>query len=241
MSRSSRPRQPGEVSEQLRTQFGFLTRRIASFDEGHEKEAVALAGVCRVLFSDSGGMSVIKQLGARTELKLPDTAILDWSPVGGGIFVQVRQVNPDGSEGPLSDSTGGLAELNGLADDLRWIAPLDDWMDRARWMGLDEWLTKPAVRGSSGTTYSRQDFIRVLANQEGGMHFAPTVDSAYAKLRDDTMGAAIHPLPGNQIMAPREEFVAPGLNVVEASMRQISHEVQRGLEDTFGATLSGSE
>ena len=109
-------------------------------------------------------------------------------------------------------------------------------MPDAKWLKLDRWLQTPAVRSSTGVTHSRWDFIRVLANQEGGAHVDPTIEREYAQLREGTLGAVT--FPADQVPPPAESILSPGRNVVEASMRQIAHEVQRALEKQFSTILS---
>src|SRR5450759_3899729 len=70
------PRVSGELVEALRSQYGFLVRSAAAFDAGAEDEAIRLALISRVLFSESGGKSLMQQLGAHKTITLPDTAIL---------------------------------------------------------------------------------------------------------------------------------------------------------------------
>jgi hypothetical protein len=206
---------------------------------------VRLAIICRVLFSESGGKSLMQQLGAHKTITLPDTAVFDAQPIAPGISIQLIGTDAEGNEGVVNDeSCGGLTELtNGPRGGMRWTAPLDTRMPQARWMKLSAWLSSVAVRSSTDVTHSRWDFIRVLANQEGGAHLDPTVEISYTQLRGDTLGVLsgpFTPAPGGGFpeKIDLEAMQPPETNVVEASMRQIAHEAIRALEKHFGSDLT---
>jgi hypothetical protein len=223
------PRKPGEIHERLRRQYRYLTRSATFFDSGAEDEAERLAGACRVLFSDTGGTSLITQLHARHSFKLPDTAVLDVMGMHVGIPMKLHAVDEHGNEVTPQFAAGGLIEIVDTPKGPRWGAPLDARMHDARWLPLDRWLSEPVVRDSTGITHSRDDFIRVLRNQEGGSHVDPTIEEDYARLRDDTLGA---------LSDAGEGWQPPALNVVEASMRQIAHEAIRAVEQQLSPILS---
>jgi hypothetical protein len=221
----------------------FLTRSAAEFDKGAEEEAVRLAGACRVLFSESGGSSLVRQLGVHKTIQLPDTAQFDRQVIGPGLSIQMVGEDERGNDLTLPiEARGGLVDLGQGTGSMRWFAPGDTRMEGAAWLPLPRWLSAAAVRGSSGATHSRWDFIRVLTNQEGGAHVDSTIDADYAQLRADTLGVLSGPIdvlvePDGSIRFPDEidmsGMLAPEANVVEASMRQIAHEAIRGLERQF--------
>lgn len=242
--RVSRPQ--GALNEQLRMQYGFLVRRGAAYDAGEQDEAISLAAVCRVLFVDGQGRSVLSQLGARKALQLPDTALLGWTHVGFGIFQGTpRGANSQGVDiGPIAHPAGGVAIADGSP--LQWHAPLDaplvnpptveSGLPRAKWKPLNKWLSSVAIQGA-GHSFTRADLIRVLSNQQGGTHFDPMVEQAFVEIQDSAEDMRRHPEPGNHLDAPTEEFVPATRNLERASMRQVAHEAQRGLESQFGAVL----
>jgi hypothetical protein len=204
---------------------------------------VRLAATCRVLFTESGGgKSLMQQLGTHKTITLPDTAILDKRAYGPIAAFTGFGKDAEGNRVELfndNDPPGGLVVNNTSPDGrMRWTAPLDARMQGTSWSKLPKWLSTPAVRGSSGVTHSRSDFIRVLANQEGGAHIDPTVEADYAQLRSDTGGVMIGTF---KLGAPQTlehmDWESPETNVVEASMRQIAHEVIRALEKHFPAEL----
>lgn len=241
------PRRSGELVEALRSQYRFLVRSAKAFDEGAEDEALRLAVSCRVLFRESGGKSLMQQLGASKTIKLPDTAILH-ERTGPIRNFQLIGTDEDGNEGTVlasgDDPPGGLTDpADGRDGGMRWTASLDTRMEGASWINLSEWLAADAVRGSSGVIHSRSDFIRVLANQEGGAHIDSTVEADYAELRSDTLGVAVGTVPSAPVTSTNEMLEGivwelPETNVVEASMRQIGHEAIRALEKHFAADLS---
>ena len=177
------PRPPGELANRLRGQFGYLVRSAMAFDEGVEDEAPRLAGACRVLFIPGSGKSLVYQLGAHKSITLPDTSIRNQQAVAPGVAIQLYGTDAQGK--PLTAPRTALGGLAAPAADLRgtrWVAQGDAWMLSARWVPLQTWLMAPAVRSSSNKDYSRWDFIRVLANQEGGMHVDPTVEADHVQL-----------------------------------------------------------
>jgi hypothetical protein len=221
----------------LAQQCGFLCVSAQAFDAGFEAEAQRLAATCRVLFMPAGRVSLMYQIGAHRTLTLPDTANFDFH--GGVVQLQGER---DGEPYHTGEAPGGLTILSTGRGDARFAAPFDTRMDEAEWVPLKTWLNRVAVRGSAGITHSRRDFIDVLANQEGGTHVDPTVDEAYMQLRTDVLGILlgapqVEKGPDGTVRAAKTldlgRLTPPDSNIVEASMRQIAHEVLRALEKHF--------
>ncbi len=187
----------------------------------------------------------MQQLGAHKSIVLPDTAILDFQPIGPGMGVQLMGTKAGSDEQVVLNAggPGGVVDLVDTPEGMRWIAPLDARMAQATWKKLPQWMSAVAVRGSTGITHSRWDFIRVLANQEGGAHVDPSVEITYRDLRIDTLGVLSGPVeipPGGGLpeKIDIEALQPPDSNVVEAAMRQIAHETIRALEKQFPSELS---
>lgn len=199
-----RPR--ADLLENLAESHQFLDRSASAFDDGCDGEAKRLAVTLRVLLHDTQvSHSLLKQLEAKDKIRFLDTA----EPINPGnllstsgfLIMRMTQTN----EGAVGE----------------YIAPLGDGPPRSRVTGFDEWWKTPVMK-LDATTWSREDFVLSLANQEGGGHVDPNLNESYQKLAkknglgwEIASGGKSEPLRGN---------------AVSLAVRQITYEYAKTVE-----------
>lgn len=225
--------QSQDFSQHLEEQISFLRASAAAFDAGIEAEAKRLALQIRILVYDAPGkrktrsISLLTQLGAKETLPWLDTAIA-----------------PDPTL--EFDFSCGLCRLQGEGKGpsmkMSYAAPLDD-------LGPDrqhppaafvDWWTEPVLADRLGHVFSRQDFVRFVADQDGGAHVDAELGESYEALtRHNSMQIASNTGMLGFFFGPTSDKVAgpqhsPDSSVALASIRQIAHEVllsvERGLD-----------
>jgi hypothetical protein len=55
---------------------------------------------------------------------------------------------------------------------------------KPRWLPKNDWLNEPVLRDSKRNEFSRLDFIKWVANQDGGAHVDGGVDENYAQIQE---------------------------------------------------------
>jgi hypothetical protein len=156
----------------LREQIAFLRSSAVAFDGGVEAEAKRMAVQLRVLLHDARrgrSVSLLTRLGVRDTLPWLDTAIV-----------------PDPSW--QYDFALGLARLRsgktGPQMSFHYAAPLGD-------LGPDrqhppaafvDWWHEAVLEDRAGHRFSRGNFVRMVADQDGGAHVDAELDAAYAAL-----------------------------------------------------------
>jgi hypothetical protein len=242
-------RTPEEVREQLREQYGFLTRSAAAYDAGFEGEAMRLATTLRILLHDSSSSrSLLGQLQVKDALRFEDTAMYP---------------NPR-----LIQKAGLVIIQWTTGTEVRHVAPLADLLSPDRIhppLRFKRWWTVRVIEGSQGRSYSRRDLVLTMANQDGGAHVDPELDADYALLRRDSLGVthetnsgdaaegedgshdyvelavALQVGPDGRQLEPPEAIRSgtPAMgNVAAASVRQIAYEVQTTLERRLARLLT---
>jgi hypothetical protein len=194
----------GSYSSQLRTQRELLRNAASRFDEGSRAEAVNLAARLRVLLYDGRkpGAALLAQLGLRDTLPLLDTALAEPPPgvlvMGGGLCMITAILGDPGG----SQYRAALGDLS--PDRIHPPAAFVDWWD------------EPIFTGDSETKLSRSSLVRWVANQDGGAHVDPRIDSSYATLVDQGV----------------QTFNPSGLdkNLAWPSVRQIAYELEMSLD-----------
>jgi hypothetical protein len=192
-----RPR--SELIAFVETQLDNLRRSATAFDEGHEAEAARLALTLRVMLHDaSSSHSLLGQLGIKEKLHLYDTA----PPITPRIVMS----NPGLVVIRVESSVGATyrAPLEDIPPDLMgartYFAP---------------WWRNPVLK-MFDQTWSREWFVKVLANKEGGAHVDPHQDELYEALaKQNRLGWSYS---GGQGQGPVRG------NIVAISVRQIAHE-----------------
>ena len=180
----------------------------------------------RVLLHDGRGgrgRSLLTHIGIRDTMPWLDTAIV-----------------PDPTH--EYDFSLGLCRLKGegVGSELvmRYSAPLDDLgPDRTQPpAAFSDWWNEPVLADRLGNTFSRGDFVRYVANQDGGAHIDAKLNRAYDALtRHNSM--RIHSATG--MLAFRfgggaaeklGDVGPPDMSIALVSLRQIAHEVMTTLD-----------
>lgn len=189
-----------DLKKHLAEQLYFLRASADSYDAGYEAEAKRIAVVIRVLLHDtSSSTSLLSQLGIKDSIDFYDSALIDGHGMmlGGASLVVI----PGG---------GGNA-----------IAFFDDSPPgTSGYVKFTEYWSRP-VLDAGGQSFTREDLVKSVANQDGGAHVDPSLDEKYANLsRNDSFGWKA---------GTRDSNMAP-VGIVElASIRQIAHELLRTL------------
>ena len=199
-------------------QLAFLIEACARFDAGSARHSKQIAVALRVLLHDAGrnSHSVLAQIR-----KLYETRWLD-------------------SAGPINErnliTTMNLTMMSVSAQGTVYTPSFDTYQDRAgaemqqsgrsfplgrgRMLPFDEWWSMTVIRDSERNDFSRKGLVLTVANQDGGAHVDPSVDAQYHQLsRQNSLGWSHHNDHGD----------TPLGNPVDASLRQIAHEVLRSL------------
>ncbi len=207
-----------------------------------------MATQLRVLFYDgppprNGGvqsLSLFTLLSAKEQLRFLDTGVYENKLIAVEKDWILQKFGPDHEFGSAVVGDFGLV-VPGRAPGTQihgWYAPLDtarfepDDHRSAVAMGLQEfdfWWSTPLVQGSNKKTFSRQNLVSIMANQDGGAHVDPSLDQDYQALNVDFLGTQMlvtHGAPPWDIIAGGPLGPSANLqnNVAFASMRQIAHE-----------------
>ncbi|MFI2225067.1 hypothetical protein [Streptomyces fradiae] len=197
-----------QLLELLRENIDFLKASAASFDAGFEHESKRLAVTLRVLLHDTArSHSLLSQLDAKKQITFTDTA---------------DHINPHNL---LTTATGLVIMQMTVGVGASYVAPLGDlppWRMHppAR---FEPWWTGDVARAANGVIWSREKFVLTMANKEGGAHVDPKLNTAYEDLAKHNGFGFVSDVSG-------AELPFDG-NAAAASVRQISYEVLRTLEN----------
>jgi hypothetical protein len=178
--------------------LGFLQASADAYDGGFYGEAKRIAVSIRVLVHDTKhSKSLLGQLGRKSESFL-DSA----SPVI-----------------PANKSTHSGLVVTSIVPGAgaKYVAFLDNGPSgQTAHRDFDSWWTSTVFVDSKGRELSRKDLVLTVANQDGGAHIDPALDSTYADLsRNNSLGWVY--TDGSK----SEPMEGPEL----AALRQICHEV----------------
>jgi hypothetical protein len=211
MSKHRGPRttvNPIELRAHLEEQLGFLERSAGAFDNGFDGEAKRLATTIRILVHDtSQSNSLLSQLSLLHSTDFIDTA-LPFLP--GNVA-----------------SYSGLISLARLGEKSQFIPHLDEGPRPHRAISFSDWWKSIVVVDGDGRAISRMQLILTAANQDGGTHVDPSLDSVYYDLAKK-----------NSL----NWFAGDGVNWLaiqgaeRASIRQIAHEVLKTLRPGYTKT-----
>lgn len=212
MGKKSRGKQTARAQRRDRTSVlealvearDFLRVSGLSYDAGFEGEAKRLAVTLRVLLHDtSSSHSLLEQLRVKGSIDFTDTA---------------APINPRNLA-----ATPGLVlmqmEMQPGVPVGSYIAPLGmERPFRNRPAPFAGWWSNPVMKEPSGKTWSRRDFVLVLANQEGGAHLDPALNLDYEALAKRN-GLGWQTVGAEGVADFRGDAVA-------ASVRQVAWEVE---------------
>jgi hypothetical protein len=205
-----------ELLEHLIEQVGFLDVSCRGYDEGNTSEAKRLATAIRVLVHDpenlgpTSGVSLLKQMGVKDSMTYIDGSIEIEPPKPPAYVI---------TSGPLA----GLA-ISTYSNN-SWAYEPNCWslaIDPARTVDFSTWWTKEIGHDSASNAFARQQFVKWLANKDGGAH-VDTLPKTYREMsRGGSMGWVSTPGVPNQ-----------GVNPAGASVRQIAEELRMSLRRDF--------
>jgi len=200
-------RDTNDLASQLDDQIRLLKSSADAFDQGETAEAKRLALGVRILVHDTGrSRSLLTLLGRKANLLLLDTAIpVSPSSASSHFGLAMVAAKTGGGGTPIAFLDGGPRQPS--------LVRFQDW-----WNGV-------VFVDSQGRSFSRQDLVLIVADQDGGAHVDPKLESDYIDLtRRNSLGWRYgHPATTG---SPLPDFVP-------ASIRQIAHEVIRTLDTSY--------
>jgi hypothetical protein len=159
-----------KLEQHLKEQIEFLTRSIRDYDLGCLSEYKRMATIIRVVAYDGGrSTSLISHLGMEQEPFVSYAAPLNPRNLLTEQSLIILKVSQDSCEHlPVLDQGPPMMQ---------------------RWLPKNEWLNEPVFRDSNRNEFSRLDFIKWVANQDGGAHVDGSVEENYARLQEgETVG-----------------------------------------------------
>lgn len=189
-----------ELRAHLDEQLAFLQASANSYDAGFDGEAKRIAVSIRVLMHDTRN----------------STSLLGQLDMKGGMFLDTSNpVYP----GNMSTHSGLIVTAIGPGG-ARYCAFLDDGFVSPMERDFESWWRGIVFVDSKGRAISRKDLVLVVANQDGGAHIDPALDSTYADLsRRNSLGWTYSDGTSESELGGPEK----------AALRQICHEVLKTL------------
>lgn len=195
------PQTPEELKKHLEEQIYFLQSSADAYDQGNEIEAKRMATIIRTLVHDnpkSKSKSLLEQLDMKKGKFLSTCHMYEDSPMA--------------QRGLISTFLGGDTPA-------KYYAMLDD-AEISKEVDFENWWNEIifTVKDEKGEkiSFSRKEIIRFVADQDGGAHVDPEIDSTYAKLSKYNL---LGDLWGDG--TKWESYKNPE----RASIRQIAHEM----------------
>jgi hypothetical protein len=233
-------RAPSEFREQLFNQLYYIDTSAKAFDDGNHHEAARLATTIRVLLHEpkNNGSSLLKLLKIKDTLRFVDTGLyrdrLD--------AALAKRYNKDNLvvAGIRRGEAGLVEERSAGGGTYGWFAPLREKRfhpDSPHADALltpqpfDFWWTTPLVEASDGRLFSREELVRIMADQDGGAHVDPSLNRDYHALCTDHLGVQKKDtMPGDEPIdisaaGPLPDSLNLRNNVARASVRQIAYEL----------------
>ncbi|WP_186250295.1 hypothetical protein [Burkholderia gladioli] len=199
-------RTKSEILEAFRSQLALLAKSCREFDEGDRDEIARIAQALRVILNSNGrdNISLVAQIGeiqARfidTSAPFSETNLLAYS---GLIYVSI-------DFSPESQTIRPMPVLDDQPRQERKLIRFADW-----------WNVLPVIRDNTRAKFTRRQLVCWMANEDGGSHVDPALTAAYHRLsRTNALGQFLV-IPGSKEI--------PLLGAVDATIRQIAHEVLR--------------
>lgn len=204
-SKYAKPRRPVPLSRlelQMPDQLDYLRRSMQAYDEGHTNEYRRLATTIRVLLhSTRASTSLVRQL------QMEDTLFVSYA----------RPINPNNL---MTEHSLAMMRQGGSGAVFMPVLDQGPPID-LRWLSLEEWLAEPVLRDVNLDLYSRWDFIRVAANQDGGAHVDSGIEETYAQLQEGETVGWVASGPDGEV---------PMKDIERCYLRHISFEVVLSLD-----------
>jgi hypothetical protein len=190
------------LKQQLADQIGFLKRSTEEYDKGTISEAKRLATTIRLLVHHTPtSHSLLDQLGMKS-LQFLDTTFKRPSTHSG--------------------SYAGLVGVLMGAGDVKYQPHLD--RNVRKLVSFNIWWSGIVIIDSRERNINRKKLVLAVANQDGGAHVDPKLDTTYADLSQKN---------SMQHMAVSETSEKPMTGIEYATIRQIAHEMLCTLDPTY--------
>lgn len=202
-----------DLKESLNEQYHFLVHSASEFDKGNFFEAKRLATTARVLLRDTrSSKSLLGQLNEKENILYHNTCLIIKDAV---LY-----------SGPVTIATIPN-RLTGKYFNTYW--PLFDEIDKSSNVvasqSFSHWYkTKILIHGQE--SFTREEIIGYLADQDGGAHIDAEIDEKYHNLKQ-----AIYSMSLQQMNSFSKSLPFDNLNY--ALMRQIAHELILTLNRNF--------
>ena len=93
------------------------------------------------------------------------------------------------------------------------------------WVSFTRWWEELVIKTSDRTTFTRKQLVLTMTNQDGGAHVDPELCADYARLtKFNSQGWGIE---------TSGITVAPDNSIADSSVRQIAHELERSILESF--------
>lgn len=222
----------------LKEELRFLKNSGSAYDEGFEGEAKRLAVTIRVLVHDTkSSKSLLHQLVIKHKLKMLNTAspMIPNNLLGHQGLVMMKMQAPPGASMFASAAIIGEqiesypSKSTGQAGSMTYEpiinVPSNPHLPPS-WISFTRWWKEIVIKTADGTNFTREQLVLAMANKDGGAHVDPRLDSDYAGLTKFNS-------QGWTVTADGYKG-APDNSIADASVRQIAHELERSLLETFG-------
>lgn len=209
-NRTKIKRLPSEAHTQLIDSIHDLISDAHRFDYGDLRAIKRSAVTLRTLYYDTKqSHSLLSEIGDRQYIKLISYSNPDKKDIYyyGNLFVAVFMTQTIGKY------------------DYRYLF-LPGKESIIRNLNFNDWWNGEVIRMKSNNL-TRREFVRIMANQDGGAHFDPKLDKTYINLRDGNTGVVF--LPRNEassslLFGNDDTNEIRPKNIELAIMRQIVHE-----------------
>ena len=157
-----------ELIEDLLLQLQFLSDSSKNFDEGKNYEAIRMATTLRVLLRDTPKQhSLFEQLDIRKKIYYLNTST-GYSPnnllTQQCLLMMRMSAQESGSKGEYLPFFGEVAQK--------------------RWSTVGSWWNEIVIADGKQNTFTRQEIILYLSDQDGGAHVDPSLDEKYFNLKN---------------------------------------------------------
>lgn len=221
---SGRKQKPGEIdreehdyTESLTEQLDFLVNNCKMYDQGKYNYAKQIALNIRVIIFDSySSTSVLTHLGKKESMQFCSTAPFPKKAV---YFNELTTTIDRFNESNTIEHTF-IPILNANKEHGK------------KWVDFETWF-KQKILVSNPDSFTREDMLRYMANQDGGGHIDAYIQEKYYKISkgiESMLYTAPVPLEeGNPFYLGK-----PYLNLHFAVIRQIAHELILSIRKEFG-------
>jgi hypothetical protein len=201
---ASVPISQADLLQHLEDQIRFLEASADAYDNGFESEAKRLATAIRILVHDTrSSHSLLGQLGKK------DCAFLSTA-------IEFDPNNRITHGGLVVAAVGGAAAG-------KYLALLDD-VPVTRQLSFDEWWDETVFVDCQRRPLTRKQVILTAADQDGGAHVDPNLDTVYADLiKNNSLGWKVSDGVSSRAMEPPEK----------ACIRQIAHELLKVIKPGY--------